>query len=354
MTAIPLALIGVDHPHALDWHQTLLAVPELVPVAHYDPDPEAAGGSLTPPYDGLPVYGDLDDLLASQQIQAALVMLPLDEAEGALLRLAEAGVHIMAEKPVARTSAAMEAVASALAPTTVFYAGYCWRLDPMIQQISALRDGGILGQLWSIEMHWLTSRVGRREGEPAHRDPRSYLFRSKASRGGMLQWLGCHFLDLMNHLTLQGVTSVMAMATRQTTDEIEVEDTATCLLRFGDGILGSLHVGYLLPSGGQMFIGLRGSLGWAHWDAMAGRRLTVYSEHPDWIAAPTREYDFPRPASATYGGGTGELLLHDFARCIDEGGRDPIYTAADALCVLEVLDAAYRSAGSGQAVSIQP
>jgi predicted dehydrogenase len=279
-------------------------------------------------------------------------MLPLDEAEGALLTLANAGIHIMAEKPVARTAAGMEAVVSALAPATVFYAGYCWRLDPIIQQIYSLLEAGILGQIWSIEMHWITSRVGRREGEPAHRDPQSYLFRSEVSRGGMLQWLGCHFLDLMNHLSQQNVASVMAMTARQTTDEIEVEDTATCLLRFGDGMLGSLHVGYLLPSGGQMFIGLRGSLGWAHWDAMAGRRFTVYSEHPDWIAAPTRVFDVPRPASATYGGGTGELLLRDFVRCINESGRDPVYTASDALRVLEVLDAAYESAGSGQAVSL--
>ena len=72
MTTIPMALIGVDHPHALDWYSTLLAVPELVPVAHYDPDPAKAQELLRPPFDQLPVYGDLAELLAGQQIQAAL------------------------------------------------------------------------------------------------------------------------------------------------------------------------------------------------------------------------------------------------------------------------------------------
>lgn len=237
-----------------------------------------------------------------------------------------------------------------MGPETVFYAGYCWRFDPLVQQIRSLVQGGILGQLWSIEMHWITSRVGRREGEPAHRDPRSYLFRSQVSRGGMLQWLGCHFLDLMVHVTQQPVASVMAMTARQTTGEIEVEDTATCLLRFGSGMLGSLHVGYLLPYGGQMALGLRGSLGWVHWDAMAGRSFTAHSESPGWIAAPTRVFDFPSPALPTYGAGTGELLLRDFVRCIEENAAAPAYTIADALHVLRVLDAAYESAASGQAV----
>ncbi len=353
MTMIPIALVGIDHPHAMDWYSTLLAVPELAPVAHYDPCPSRAQELLLPPFDQLPVYGDLGELLAGHQIQAALVMLPLQEAEGALLTLAKAGIHVMAEKPVARTAQAMEEVAGALESDTVFYAGYCWRLDPIIQKICSLVDDGILGQLWSIEMQWITSKVGRREGEPAHRDPASYLFRDTVSRGGMLQWLGCHFLDLMLHVTRQPITSVMAMTAQQTTDEIDVEDTAACLLKFGNGMLGSLHVGYLLPSGGQTFLGLRGSQGWVHWDAMSGRRFTVHSEHPDWIAAPTRVFDFPRPPVGTYGSGTGELLLRDFARCINEKARDPIYTAADAVRVLQVLDAAYESAGSGQAVSIQ-
>jgi predicted dehydrogenase len=351
MTTIPMALVGVDHPHAEEWHRTLTAVPELVPVAHYDPHPSAAMERLAPPYDGLPVYGDLAKLLARHPVQAALVMLPLEDAENALLTLARAGVHIMAEKPVARTAQGLVPAVAALQPETVFYAGYGWRFHPVIRQIRSLIEDGILGQLWSVEMHWITSRVGRREGEPAHRDPQSYLFRRQVSRGGMLQWLGCHFLDLMMYVTQQPVTSVMAMTAQQTSDEIEVEDTATCLLQFPSGLLGSLHVGYLLPGGGQIFLGLRGSLGWVHWDALTGQRFTVCSEHPDWVAAPRRVFDFPQPSLTTYAGGTGELLLRDFVRCIDQQGADPAYTATDALHVLKVLDAAYESADRRQMVS---
>ena len=352
MSQIPIALCGVDHPHSREWYDVLGRVPELVPVAHYDPRPEAARGASIEPYDRLPLYGSLSEMLTRHRIEAALIIQPLDDAEQTMMTLAEAGVHMLAEKPVTRTAAALEQVEASMKAGTVFYTGYVWRLDPMIRQIHALVEEGILGQIWSIEMHWITSRVGRRAGTPAHRDPRSYLFRPEQSRGGMLQWLGCHFLDVMLHLTGEAVVSVSAMTARQTTDEIEVEDTATCLLRFGNGMLGSLHLGYLLPGGGHQFLGLRGSLGWMSWDWEDGRRFTVQSEHPDWRAGPTRLFDFPTPADAGYGNGTAEIALHDFVRCIRQKGIDPLYTISDAIRVLEILDAAYESSENGGVVNI--
>lgn len=352
MPAIRTALVGVDHPHRADWHGVLANVPELNVVAHYDPNPATAQILLAPPFAHLPIYGNLDELLAQHQVDAAFVLLPLREAEQAMLTLARAGVHMLAEKPVARTAAALETVRSALRPGAVFYTGYSWRFDAIINLVRSLVQDGILGEPWSIEMRWITSKVGRRPGVPPHRDPRNDLFRQEMSRGGMLQWLGCHWLDLMLYMTQQPVSAVSAMTARQTTDEIEVDDTATCLLRFGNGMLGSLHVGYLLPAGGQAFMGLRGSLGWLTWDWQNGRRFTIHSEHPSWAMAPERVYDFPTAPGSTYGGGTGEATVRDFARCIGEGGANPRMTIGDALDVLRILDAAYQAAATDRTVAL--
>lgn len=352
MTAIPLALIGVNHPHVSEWHDLLRDAPGLVPVACYDPA-AAARGLLLAPYDALPFYNNLDELLAKHAPRAALVLLPLREAEDALLALARAGVHIMVDKPVTRTAPALRRVQSALAPDGVFYTGYVWRWDAIINQARSLVREGILGDLWSIEMRWISSRIGRRQDRPRHRDAGHYLFRRDISRGGMLQWLGCHWIDLMAYVTGQPITSVMAMTARQTSVDLEVEDSATCLLRFGNGMLGSLHLGYLLPVGGQTCFCLRGSLGWVHWDWQAGRRFTVYSEHSTWKTSPTRVFDFTPPERAGYSDGAGAALLHDFARCVGAGGVGPAMTIADAIRVLAVIDAAYESAESGNTVLVQ-
>ena len=350
MTKIPIALVGVNHPHISDWQGVLPDVPELTPTACYDSDPSLSRRLLCPPYDSLPLYGNLDELLAKHTVQAAIVLLPLEQAEGALLTLARAGVHVMAEKPVVRTAPALQKVKAALRPGAVFYSGYCWRWDAIINQVRSLVSDGILGDLWSIEMRWITSQVGTQPGRPAHRDPKHFLFRRDVSQGGMLEWLGCHWIDLMLYITGQPISSVMAMTAQQTTQEIDVEDTATCLMRFANGMLGSLNVGYLLPTGGQACLSLCGSLGWMQWDWKDGREFTVHSEHPSWSVAPTRTFDFTLPVRASYGDGKGAALLHDFARCIAAGGDAPAMTVDDPIRVLEVLDAAYDSAATGKAV----
>ena len=81
---------------------------------------------------------------------------------------------------------------------------------------------------------------------PPHRVPDHYLFRRDISRGGMLEWLGCHWIDLMHYITGQPIASVMAMTGRQTTTEIDVEDTATCLLKFGNGYVLSRSAEHIL------------------------------------------------------------------------------------------------------------
>ncbi len=341
--------MGIDHPHIAEWQGALANVSEFELVAAYDPEGEQARPRLAPQFAGLPIHDDLPRMLAAHQPQAALVLLSLRQMEEAMLPLARAGVHMMAEKPVARTAAGLERVLAELRPGTALYAGYGWRYDALANQVRDLVQAGTLGDLWSMEMRWITSKVGIRPGVPAHRDPRSWLFRADESRGGMLQWLGCHWLDLMLFITGQPVTAVTAMTARQTTDQIEVEDTATVLLRFGGGMLGSLHVGYLLPAGTEMFWGLRGSLGWVHWDLTHGRQVTVHSTHPAWRTAPTRSFDFPDPPNATYGRNSGEALLRDLARYIRDGGA-PGQDPDEALAVLRVLDAAYAAAETGRTV----
>lgn len=353
MSVIPTALIGVDHPHTSEWQGVLDRVPDLNMIAAYDPVGEAARTRLEGRYASLPIYDNLSELLARHQVEAALVILSLRQAEEAMLPLARAGVHMMVEKPVARTAAALERIGAELKTGTVFYAGYAWRFDALPRHLRMLVEQGIFGDLWSVEMRWITSKVGRREGVPPHRDPRSWLFRREESRGGMLQWLGCHWIDMMLYITGQPVVSVAAMTARQTTDEIEVDDTATVLLRFGNGMLGSLHVGYLLPEGTQTYWGLRGALGWARHDFQDERRFTVHSQHPDWITAPTKYYDFPVPPNATYGRNSAQALLLDFVRCIRQGGVAPAENVATALETLRVLDAAYEAAETGRTVQVR-
>ena len=131
MSVIPTALIGVDAPHIAEWQGVLDRVPDLNIVAGYDPQGEAARARLVGRYAAMPIYDSLPEMLALTRVEAALVLLPMRQAEEAMLLLAGAGIHMMVEKPVARTAAALERIESAFKPGTAFYAGYAWRFDAL-------------------------------------------------------------------------------------------------------------------------------------------------------------------------------------------------------------------------------
>jgi predicted dehydrogenase len=54
----------------------------------------------------------------------------------------------------------------------------------------------------------------------------------------------------------------------------------------------------------------------------------------------------------TYGPSAPELMIHDFLRCLEQGKPSPI-PAEDALACVRILQAAYESARTGNAVELK-
>src|SRR5262245_3662656 len=101
-----LALIGIDHGHARAYQETLLALGDRVEVVGlWGPRPEALARATHPGLAGVPVDDSLDRLLDGARPQAAMAFLRNDESGPVLQALARAGVHVWAEKPVARRAA---------------------------------------------------------------------------------------------------------------------------------------------------------------------------------------------------------------------------------------------------------
>src|SRR2546423_1269214 len=122
-----LAVVGIDHFHTTGWVESLEHYADQIEiVALYDPDPEmgltltprfvdpSLRRSLDPKYKKLPFYTDLDRLIEEQKPDLALVtLLPRDAPDG-IVRLARAGVHMIADKPVTRTAADCRLAADAV------------------------------------------------------------------------------------------------------------------------------------------------------------------------------------------------------------------------------------------------
>ncbi len=354
---IKFVFLGAAHPHTRGHMRTLELMDEVASVVVWDESQEALeklreerGAKIEH------ITTNLDEALGHKDAAFALVALRNDRTPDAIIRAANAGKHIMTEKPVGVNTAevvrALDAVARAGVTLSVCYQN---RYNPASRDIKRLVQEGAVGRVMAAELRLITSQV-------KHRDPTHWLFNKKLAGGGMLSWLGCHYLDLICYMLDDEITAVSAMAGTLSGEAIDVEDVACLSVRFGRGALGTLQCGYMLPVSRSgytgatydSFVGIRGTLGRIGWHPFEREAtgLHIESVAPGWESAPGRviQYDFAK--SDAYGGAFGLEFVRDFVKAAQTGGTPPT-TAQDALRVIKVIDAAYESSRTGRQVEIR-
>ena len=356
MKPIKAALLGIEHPHSLAHLRTLQALPEISEILLWDESQAALDGAVAKqPAKVSATFTNLDQLLADKELFFVIAAIRNDLGPDVFIRTLEAGKHLMAEKPIGRTAADTERVI-AVAQRTGAQLGVCYqnRTLPAVQLMRKLVSDGLLGPLISVEMRMITTRV-------AARNPKNWLFKNAQSGGGILSWLGCHYLDMMRYVTGDEIVSVSAEVATRSGEAIDVEDVATLALRFRSGAVGSFHAGYMMAlSGGgyhnkagyDTYGGFNGQLGRITWSSPSSPiKLAVESIHPAWAAAPQRLFDLPLAESPAYGGVSGEQFLRAFIQAA-QGEGQPWTTGHDALQVARIVDAAYESSRTGRRIEV--
>ena len=351
-----LAVIGLEHYHITGWIETLEEFADQIEiVALYDPDP-ALGQRLAPRhhdpilrdelperYRSVPFETDLLAVLDRYRPDLALITLPNVTVPAAIELLATAGVHLVIDKPGARTAAEGASALAAIEGAGVKAAvGFNRRYGRAWQDAKRMVDEGRIGRLMATETIFITSSV-------AVRDPSNRLFDPELMGGGILHWLGIHDLDLMPWLTGDEVSAVHAFAGRLGSAEVDVEDVISMSIRYVSGAIGTVHYAYALPRpGNDGYIALRGTEG-----SIRIQSTGVVT----WIGPGTRE-DPLETQTTSYelakAGGYGPLARACVADWLDAiaTNRQPLATYADALAALRIVDAAYESARTGQTVSL--
>lgn len=344
MGKLRFAQAGVSLMHANMYRDTLmLLADEIELVGFYDPDPEGVRPNLKADVQDVPFYDSLGELLSEAKPDAVLVSTYLKDMPSWMVQVAEAGVHVWGEKPYAVHSSQLEPVAEAVRRNNLhFSCGYTWRFHPIANLIKKTWAAGLLGKPYSIEFRFLTSSVARR-------DPQNWYFSRENAGGGILNFLGCHWIDLMRYMTGADVARVAAIEANVGGHDIDVEDAAAVSLGFDNGMIGSLHAGYFTSGDGEISIGLRGSLGWIKWDVDDGV-CTIKSEHPEWSGAPTRTFDIPSAQVPGYGP-EGRASIKAFAAAI-RGEGSSRYKVEEIIRSLQIIEAAHASAAEGRTVSL--
>lgn len=341
--------------------RTISAMPDAEFAAAVDVDAVAAR-KLGAKY-GVSHGTDLDACLDG--VDAVAVCTPSgSHAEIAVPALA-AGKHVVIEKPIDVTPAAVAQIADAARQsgrTAMVISQH--RHMPVNRYVHDQARAGAFGRLTGgvATMAWWRGQ--------GYYDSVGWRGTWALDGGGALMNQGIHTLDLLVWMLGQPV-EVSAAAGTLAHDRIEVEDTLAMTIRFAGGALATLHAttaAYPGLTARVLIAGDRGSaiveddeLRFFHAAAEVDEG-TPYGGAVDQSTAVRVELqrtpvedavaslDGTNPAH--YGDGHA-AQYRDFLEAVD-GGRDPLVTVAEGTRTVAVVWAAYQSARTGRPVPITP
>jgi UDP-N-acetyl-2-amino-2-deoxyglucuronate dehydrogenase len=306
-------------------------------------------------------FADIDSLLENAEVDIAAIFLPHCDCEAAAVKFAQKGVHLMIEKPIAQTPAQVRNIAAAVKDAGVkITTGYCWRYHPVVKAIKELIAQDAVGEIVSVEARLAAGKVDRYVKGGAQ-----WMLEKEKSGGGPLYNLGVHWLDLLNYVLEDKVTDVCAV-NMKTGNLYDIEDGTIAMLRFGKGAAGVLQTSYIVPdcypNGRDLYIGIKGTKGVLSYapgyegEAGSGGAaqndvLEIYSDSEKLAGSAARKMSFRLDPTAGYSGYMGKAYIEGFVDSIIRD-REPFITIAEAIDVLDVVDAIYRSDEQGGWIKI--
>ncbi len=274
-------------------------------------------------------YDDLDALLNDDRIEAVYLSSPVHRHCPEAVAAAEAGKHVLCEKPMALSADDCRRMIQAARSNGVHLAvAYFRRFWPKARRMKRLIRDGSIGRPVSARI-----RLGGLY-DPSPQDPKHWRVRLAEGGGGALQDVGSHRLDLMCYL-LGEPRRVAGMADTLTMD-YEVADTETLICRFANGAHLVCETYWNLPRPLDEFEirGSEGSLMATPFDAGPVLLLDRYEK--------IEELEVPPPEGIRH-----QALIEDFSEAIAEG-RAPGFDGHDGMFATAVIAAAYRSWQTGR------
>jgi predicted dehydrogenase len=260
------------------------------------------------------------DLVADPDIDAVYVATPVNVHCQHAIVAAEAGKHVLCEKPMAMTVAECDRmIAAARAHGVTLGVAYYRHFYPIVRRIQDLVARGAIGDPVFIQADAF-ERFNPKPGEPRH-----WFITRAISGGGPMFDFGCHRLELF--LMLFGPVHQVKGLTANVIFEREVEDTAVALLQFERGACATLTVTHAAsePRDTLRIFGTNGSI---HIPVLNGGELTIVSNGVERVEA------HPTPANLH------QPLVQDFVDALLEG-RAPGVTGEIGRAVAELEAAVY-------------
>jgi UDP-N-acetylglucosamine 3-dehydrogenase len=174
-------------------------------------------------------YTDYCEMLEKERPDAVSVVVPTALHEEVGIAALEAGAHVLMEKPIAATvDEGQRLIEKACAVDKQLMVGHIVRFNPAMQALKQKLANGDLGRIFQV--------FCRRAGP----------FPARVRDVGVVVDLAPHDVDVMRFLI--GADPLRAYAETEQRIHTNHEDLLWGLLRFPDGVVGSLEINWLTPT----------------------------------------------------------------------------------------------------------
>ena len=295
-------------------------------------------------------YGSLDPVLARDDIDIVIVTTPSGAHQEPAVAAAEAGKHVVVEKPLEITLERCDSIIDAcnrnkVQLCTIFPSRFH---DANIELKKAV-DAGRFGRLTLGETtcKWWRSQEYYDEG--------GWKGTKALDGGGALMNQAIHNVDLL--LWMMGeVSQISGFTATLAHERIEVEDTAVSCLHFKNGALGVIQATTSVFPGLPKTIGIHGDKGTAvieqedilRWELSpeVSEDAQIRERFAKKVGASGGASD---PSAISYQGHARQLT--DFVEAIQQG-RPPLVDGREGRRAVEVILAIYKSMEEGKAIRL--
>ncbi|MFV0442613.1 MAG: Gfo/Idh/MocA family protein [Planctomycetaceae bacterium] len=295
-------------------------------------------------------YSDLDKMLANPDIHVVTICTPSGAHRDAAVAAAQAGKHLLVEKPLEITLARCDDIINACAKAGVLCGGILpSRFTPANLALKQAIDSGRFGKLTLGDTYvkwWRTQ---------AYYDQGGWRGTWKLDGGGAYMNQAIHNVDLLQWF-MGDVTEVCGMTSTLAHERIEVEDVGTAIVKFKSGALGTLEASTSVYPGLLKKTEIHGTEGCV---IVEQDDILVWDFQNSQPGDDEIREKFARKAANTGGAADPSAIsfvphqkqFEDFIDAI-QTGRKPLVDGAAARKSVEIILAIYESSWTGRKVSL--
>lgn len=285
---------------------------------------------------GVKAYNNIEDALEHKP-DVAFICTPTSRHIAPALSAAKSGCHLFIEKPLSHSlDGVNELIETISGRGLVAMVGCNMRFHPAIALIKELLDRKSIGRV-------VSARLQCGQYLPQRHPWQDYRqgYAAKQELGGGVILDGIHEIDYIGWL-LGDISQVFCFSGRLSSLEINTEDTAEILLKFGSGAIAEVHLDYVQRAYSRscQIIGEEGTI---QWDFSQGQVKLYSAESGKWQRFRQKpDYDI------------NDMYIEEikhFLQCVSDKTR-PMQNISSAKKVLEIALAAKEANKSGRVVSL--